>query len=689
MAFDQSDQKERHTVIFQPSGARGKIKAGTTLRAAARQLGVEIESVCAENATCGKCRVLIESGQFDRMGLTSEADHVTPIGGDEEAYLAKRREAWRKSGVDVDKLRLSCQAKVCGDVLVFVPESSRGNRQIVRKSATDRAIEIRPAVRKYYVELEPATLETPLGDWERLCRALVPVMERVNAAAEDWTVPKPQELSCDLFFLQILPDLLRQGKWKVTVAVWNDRKVIDVRPGYHEAAYGAAVDIGTTTIALYLCDLNTGEVVASESMMNPQVAYGEDIMSRISYATENEAGLEKLNRAVVDGLNTLLQRACRARRLEPEDILEMVVVGNTCMHHLLLKIHPRHLGLAPYVPTVHGALDIPAKQLSLTIHPSGNVHLLPIQASFVGADNMAVMIAEEPYNQDEQLMIIDVGTNAEIELGNRERLLCTSTPTGPAFEGAHVEYGMRAAPGAIERVEIDAETLEPRYQVIGVEGWNTDYPDFDDQVKGICGSAIIDAIAEMFRVGILDSRGRFVQGLTSPRIRKGEFSWEYVIAWEQETSIGRDIPITTRDVQQIQLAKAALYVATRLLLREMGIERPDKIILAGGFGSYIDKTKAMILGMIPDCPLENVYAIGNAAGDGARIALLNRHKRREATEVARRIQRIELPVDPTFQNQYMLALNFPHMCDPFPSIADLIPHYKPDPRAAQFLESDL
>jgi uncharacterized 2Fe-2S/4Fe-4S cluster protein (DUF4445 family) len=338
--------------------------------------------------------------------------------------------------------------------------------------------------------------------------------------------------------------------------------------------------------------------------------------------------------------------------------------------------------MAPYVPTVHRALDIKARELGLEINSSANVHLLPIEASFVGADNMAVLIAEEPHKQDEEMLIIDIGTNAELVLGNRKRLLCTSTPTGPAFEGAHVEYGMRAAPGAIERVTIHPDSLEPSYRMI--VGETAD--DEAAKVKGICGSAIIDAIAEMFRVGILDSRGRFDTNAHSPRIRDGELGKEYVIAWEAETSIGRDIPITLQDVRQIQLAKAALYTAAQILLREAGLDKPDKIILAGAFGSHIDPQAALILGMIPDCPIERVFAVGNAAGDGARIALLNRDKRSEASEVARSIRRVELPVDPDFQNQYMMALNFPHMSHSFPSIAHLIPDHGPDPLAMRFQE---
>jgi uncharacterized 2Fe-2S/4Fe-4S cluster protein (DUF4445 family) len=316
----------------------------------------------------------------------------------------------------------------------------------------------------------------------------------------------------------------------------------------------------------------------------------------------------------------------------------------------------------------------------LEINPSGNIHVLPTIASFVGADTSAMILAEEPHKQDENWLLIDVGTNAELVLGNRKRLVCTSTPTGPALEGAHVEYGMRAAPGAIEHVHIDEETLEPRYKIVGEEEWNT------GKAKGICGSAVIDAVAELFRVGIVDSRGRFRQKLESERVREGENGWEYVIAWAEETSIGRDIPMTQQDVRQIQLAKAALFTAARTLLKRTGLQSPDKIILAGGFGSYIDKEKAMLIGLIPDCDLANVYAVGNAAGDGARIALLNVEKRDEIDSIARRVERFELPTDPEFQNQFMLATSFPHMNEPFEHIAHLIPNRQVDPMAKKFMK---
>ena len=669
---------KKHTVILQPSGRRGQVDEGTSVRAAARELGVEIESICAENATCGKCMVLVEEGRFEKYNVDSQREHLSPIGAEERAYLMRRPKLLKDKGWEIGQVRLSCQCKVMGDVLINVPEESRGNKQIVRKSARERAIEIKPSVRKYYVSLTAPNLERPIADWERLAKGLETSMGLVRRGEEN--LPRWFELTIDYQCLRALSSTLREAKWQVTVSVWQDKEVIEVQPGYAEDSYGAAVDIGSTTVALYLCNLRTGELLAAESEMNPQIVYGEDVMSRIQYAIEHKDGLEKLHKAIIATLNKLLKQAAKTAQIKTEEILEMVLVGNSTMHHLLLNLHPKDLGLAPFVPAIHSSIDVKARELGLQINPSGNIHVLPTIASFVGADTSAMILAEEPHKQDENWLLIDVGTNAELILGNRKRLVCTSTPTGPALEGAHVEYGMRAAPGAIERVHIDEKTLEPRYKIIGEEEWNT------GKAKGICGSAIIDAVAELFRAGIVDSRGKFKKGLESNRIREGENGWEYVIAWAEETSIGRDIPMTQQDVRQIQLAKAALFTAARTLLKRSGLQSPDKIILAGGFGSYIDKEKAMLIGLIPDCELEKVYAVGNAAGDGARIALLNVEKRNEIDSVTRRVERFELPTDPEFQNQFMLATSFPHMSEPFEHIAHLIPNRVADPMAKNFMK---
>ncbi|MBE0671331.1 MAG: DUF4445 domain-containing protein [Anaerolineales bacterium] len=674
---------KKHTIILQPSGSRGQVDEGMSVRSAARELGVEIESICAENATCGKCMVLIEEGRFEKYNIDSRRENVSPVSTEEAAYFARRPKLLKDKGWEVGQVRLSCQCKIRGDVLINVPEESRGNKQIVRKSATERAIEVKPAIRKYLVTMTPPNLERPIADWERLAKGLETSMALVRGTEEK--LPRWYELGIDYQCLRTLSKTLREAKWNVTVSVWQDKEVIEVQAGYVEDSYGAAVDIGSTTVALYLCNLRTGEMLAAESEMNPQIVYGEDVMSRIQYAIENPDGLEKLHKAIISTLNKLLKQAAHEAKIKMSEILEMVLVGNSTMHHVLLNLHPKDLGLAPFVPTIHRSMDIKARELGLHINPSGNIHVLPTIASFVGADTSAMIVAEEPHKQDENWLLIDVGTNAELILGNRKRLVCTSTPTGPALEGAHVEYGMRAAPGAMERIVIDENTLEPKYKVIGVTGWNTDHAEFKGQVKGICGSAIIDGVAELFRAGIVDSRGKFKQGLDSKRIRKGESGWEYVIAWAEETSIGRDIPMTQQDVRQIQLAKAALFTAARTLLNRSGLESPDKIILAGGFGSYIDKEKAMLIGLIPDCELDKVYAVGNAAGDGARIALLNVEKRNEIDGVTRKVERFELPTDPEFQNQFMLATSFPHMSEPFPHIAHLIPNRKADPMAKNFM----
>ncbi|MCK6584904.1 MAG: DUF4445 domain-containing protein [Anaerolineales bacterium] len=718
----------KHTIILQPSGRRGQVEEGTSVRTAARELGVEIESICAENATCGKCMVLIEEGRFEKYNIDSKREHLSPVSIEEANYFKRRPKLLKDKGWEVGQVRLSCQCRIRGDVLINVPEESRGNKQIVRKTARERQIEIKPAIRKYLVSMSPPTLERPIADWERLAKGLETSMALVRG--EEEKLPRWHELKIDYQCLRTLSKTLREAKWNVTVSVWNDREVIQVQPGYVEDSYGAAVDIGSTTVALYLCNLRTGELLAAESEMNPQIVYGEDVMSRIQYTIEHPDGLEKLHKAIIATLNKLLKQAVKTANMSfpvgddvraqtkqspdnrealleqeiasddgldtagehrlldqrprngisTEDILEMVLVGNSTMHHLVLNLPPKDLGLAPFVPAIHESIDVKARELGIQINPSGNVHVLPTIASFVGADTSAMILAEEPHKQDENWLLIDVGTNAELVLGNRKRLVCTSTPTGPALEGAHVEYGMRAAPGAIERVHIDEKTLEPRYKIVGEEEWNS------GKAKGICGSAIIDAVAELFRAEIVDSRGRFRKELKSKRVREGEAGWEYVIAWAEETSIGRDIPITQQDVRQIQLAKAALFTAARTLLKRMNLQSPDKIILAGGFGSYIDKEKAMLIGLIPDCPLENVYAVGNAAGDGARIALLNIEKRNEIDSVTRKVERFELPTDPEFQNQFMLATSFPHMSEPFPHIAHLIPHRKADPMAKNFMK---
>ena len=643
---------DQHTVIFQPSGRRGQIPHGTSLRAAARSLGVDIESICAENSTCGKCKVLIQEGTFERYGITSSVEHLSPLSREEKRYFSERQGSLAARGWDLTRLRLACQAKVLGDLLVDVPEESRGNKQIVRKSAVERQIEIKPSLRKYLVELRPPTISSPKADWERLASGVATSIGLVRYGEPD--LPEAADLTIDYACLKSLSRTLRDAGWRVTVTVWQDKEVVRVEPGLVDTLYGAAVDIGTTTIALYLCNLENGEIVAAESEMNPQIVYGEDVMSRIQYTVAHADGLRTLHKAIIRTLNQMLLQAAVSAGITARDIQELVVAGNTTMHHLFLDLAPEHLGHAPFTSSVYHSVDVKARELGLAIQESANVHVLPTIGAFIGADTAGVLLAEAPYAQQETWLIMDIGTNAELVLGNNRRLICASTPTGPALEGAHIEHGMRAAPGAIERVKIDPETLEPHYKVIGENEWEAGSP------KGICGSAVLDAVAEMYRAGILDQRGKFRADLqATPRVRRTRGVMEYVVASAAETSIGADIVVTQKDVRQIQLAKGALYVAARTLLDQFGLERPDKILLAGGFGLFIDKHNALTIGMIPDCAPEAIFSVGNSAGDGARIALLNVEKRQEVQRVAARVIRHELPSDPSFQEQFIRSMNFP------------------------------
>ncbi|GAB4390227.1 MAG: ASKHA domain-containing protein [Thermodesulfovibrionales bacterium] len=650
---------KKFKVIFQPSGRRGEIEEGKTLMDAAHELGVEIEALCGNKKVCGKCKVRVEEGYFEKDNIDSSMSHLSPLTADEEKHI---------KADDEPGTRLACATEIHGDVKVFVPERSRAGKQIVRKAAKELAITLDPAVRKYKIELEKPTLhDMTTGDRERVLAFL---KDKYGLEGVDF----------DYVALMGLQDALRQADWDVTVTVWNDREIIKVEPGLVESAYGVAVDVGTTTVVAYLCDLTTGKVVATESMMNPQVPYGEDVMSRITYAISNPDGLKKMQAAIVKGLNELMDRVMASAESNgaggASSIVDMTIVFNTAMHHIFLGFNPEYIGRSPFVPAVQHAMNIKARDLGVKINPSSYIHVLPIEAGFVGADNVGVLIAEEPYKQDEMVLIIDIGTNGELLLGNRERVSCTSCATGPAFEGAQIKFGMRAAPGAIEKVRIDPETKECEYKMIGAEevvaAAGKKKPK-EVKARGICGSGIIDVVAEMFKAGVINKTGKFNTEADSPRVRLGvDGKPEYVLAWADETAIGADITVTQADVRALQLAKGALYTGAKLMMRKMGVEKLDRVILAGAFGSYIDKEAALTIGMFPDCPIDKVYAVGNSAGDGSRMALLNRGKRVEADERARWVEFLEIAVDPDFEREFMQAMHFPHMKDKFPALKGLL-----------------
>jgi uncharacterized 2Fe-2S/4Fe-4S cluster protein (DUF4445 family) len=669
-------------VIFQPLGRQGDVPTGITLLEAARRLGVEIESICGGHQTCRKCKVLVETGDFPKFGVHSAADHLTPPR--EREVLSAAKFGFESSA------RMSCGCQVLGDLVIQVPEESQTRKQVVRKAAgLERPITVDAVMRLYYVELPAPHLKDHRGDWERLCDEL-------------HTVHGLTALRVDLPVLRTLQSTLAAANRGVTVTVAGEHEVIRVQPGFHDDLYGIAVDVGTTTVAGHLCHLRTGAVLATASRMNPQVPYGEDLMSRVSYAMMNADGTERMHRAIIDGLNAIIGELCHSAGLAPSDVVEMVLVGNTTMHHLLLGVNPQELGGAPFSLVTHAAVDLKARDLGLQIAPGGNLHIPPCEAGHVGADNVGVLVAEAPYQGDEQVLILDIGTNGELLLGNRQRVLSASSPTGPAFEGAQIQHGMRAAAGAIERVRIDPATLAVRYKIIGkeewIEGgetgdgrWETERIEASEgerrrrkreailnpvlRASGICGSGIIEAIAELFKAGVLAPNGRFV-AIKHPRLRvglgDGGGKAEFVLAWPHETSTGRAIVVHSDDVRAIQLGKAALYAGAKLLMRRLELASVDKVVLAGGFGSYIVPLHAMILGLIPDCPLHQVQPVGNAAGDGARMILLDKAKRQEAQWAARWVTYIETAVEPSFQDEFVAALDLPHARDPFPHLADIL-----------------
>ncbi|RUV45441.1 MAG: DUF4445 domain-containing protein [Mesorhizobium sp.] len=641
-------------VLFMPSGKRGRFPVGTPVLDAARQLGVYVESVCGGRATCGRCQIEVQEGNFAKHKIVSANDHISPKGAKEERYERVRGLPERR--------RLSCSAQILGDLVIDVPQDTVINAQTIRKAADTRVIARDTAIRMCYVEIEEPDMHKPLGDLDRLKIALM----------KDWGF---KNVEFDFYLMPQVQGILRKGNWTATAAIHKDAdsdiaRVIALWPGLKNEAYGLACDIGSTTIAMHLVSLLSGRVAASSGTSNPQIRFGEDLMSRVSYVMMNPDGREGMTVAVREAVSGLVDKVCAEGNVQRNDILDAVFVGNPIMHHLFLGIDPTELGGAPFALAISGAVRIKASDLGLKLNQGARLYMLPCIAGHVGADAAAVTLSEGPHRQDEMMLIVDVGTNAEIVLGNSTRVVAASSPTGPAFEGAEISGGQRAAPGAIERVRIDPDTLEPRYRVIGSELWS-DQPGFAESVQatgvtGICGSGIIEVVAEMYLAGIISEDGVVdgSLGARSPRIVANGRTFSYVLKDGEPK-----ITITQNDVRAIQLAKAALYAGTKLLMEKQHTDHVDRIHFAGAFGSFIDPKYAMVLGLIPDCDLDKVSAVGNAAGAGARMALLNRGYRREIEETVSRIEKIETALEPKFQEHFVYAMALPNKVDPFPKLA--------------------
>lgn len=648
-------------IIFTPSGKRGSVAKGTTVLDAARQLGVDLDSVCGGRGICSKCQINPAFGEFSKHGLTVEQSALSDWNTVEQRYHDKR-------GLPEGR-RLGCQAVVQSDIVIDVPPESQVHRQVIRKRAEARDITLNPTLKLVYVDVAEPDMHEPSGDLERLKTAL----------EQNWSIKTPQ---IDLKLLTKLQPILRQGNWSVTCAIHQsdadtDPKIVDVWPGYYEGGiYGLAVDLGSTTIAGHLCDLTTGEIVASAGQMNPQIRFGEDLMSRVSYSMMNEGGALEMTRAVRDGMNRLIANVAQEAGIETSQIFDAVFVCNPVMHHLFLGIDPFELGQAPFALATSDTVTLSAPDLDLDLHPNAQIYLLPCIAGHVGADAAAVALSEAPDKSEDLVLVVDVGTNAEILLGNQDRVLACSSPTGPAFEGAQISSGQRAAPGAIERVEIDPETKEPRFRVIGSDLWSDD-PGFADAVEssgvtGICGSGIIEAIAEMRLAGLTDASGLIGsrEQTGTPRCFVDGRTNSYKL-WEDPKG-EQIISVTNADIRAIQMAKAALYSGARLLMDKIGVDRVDRVVLAGAFGAHISAKHAMILGMIPDVPLDKVTSAGNAAGTGARIALLNRDARREIEGTVANIEKIETAVEPRFQEHFINASAIPNAVEPFPELKKIV-----------------
>lgn len=605
-------------VRFEPEGIVTEAQVGETLLQVAMRSGVEIESICGGRGTCAKCKIIATRGlgpvtDLERRGLTA-------------AELAKG-------------YRLACQALIEEDVEVTIPEESRRSRASILAQGLGQNIVLDPWVRRHLLKVLPATIEEQRCDWENLQRAW----------GREGAVFRPT-----LQVLRQLPYALRQGNGKITLITADD-SLIRILPGQGpKRLVGIAFDIGTTTVVGYLMDLETGRQLAVASQLNPQVRYGDDVVSRIAFSSQPR-GLDALHRAILDCLNALIAETTSRANLMPQDVLAATIVGNTTMQHFLLGISPAALAQAPYVPVVEDALALHAEELGLEIAPGGRVWLLPNIAGWVGADTVGVLLATRLYAQEEVGLAIDIGTNGEMALGSRKRLITCSTAAGPAFEGAHLSCGMRAADGAIDRIEIGQDV-----------SWHTigEVPP-----RGICGSGLVDLIAEMLRAGVLAPSGLMqngeAQGGNIPqalrqRIVQNGRQREFIVALPSEGANGQTIHVTQRDIRELQLAKGAIRAGVEILLKELGVgyNEVKKVFLAGAFGNYIRPESALAIGLIPRFPQAEIIPVGNAAGEGAKMALLSRRERARATEIAQRTEYLELSGRPDFQEVFAEALLF-------------------------------
>ncbi|MFM8722068.1 MAG: ASKHA domain-containing protein, partial [Acidimicrobiaceae bacterium] len=645
---------DRH-VVFTPSGLDGVVQDGITVLEAARQLGADIDSVCGGRGICGRCQITPSVGVFAKWGITATPDSLSGLAETETNYRAKR--------ALVPGNRLGCAARICGDVVIDVPAISQVHKQIVRKDLDLEPITVDPSFSLFYLMIP----EAQLGDSVSAAGALA------DAVAVQHKRSAPSVARRALSSLHLA---MAKAEGEVTVAVRHlpdGDQIVAAWPGYVDAAYGIAVDVGSTTVAGHLCELKSGEIVASFGSMNPQIRFGEDLMSRVSYVMMNPGGEVELTNAIRAALNEMINGLVSKADIDVERVLEITIVGNPIMHHIVLGIDPTPLGMAPFVLATSESVSGWANELDLKL-PNASYYVGPCIAGHVGADTAAAILAEGPHRSKEMQLLVDIGTNAEIVLGDTQKQFAASSPTGPAFEGAQISAGQRATAGAIEHVRIDRETLEPRVKVIGSDLWSNE-PGFveslgDTAVTGICGSGIIEVIGEMYLSGIIDQDGvvRGELANKSSRIVGDDRTFSYLFYESGETKLY----VTQNDVRAIQLAKAALRAGIDLLVEHAGSPIVHDIRLAGAFGAHIDPVYAMVLGLVPDCPVSSVRAVGNAAGAGAVQSLLSRKLRHEMEDAVRKVTKIETATEPRFQQLFVEAMAFPHKTAETPNLAKVI-----------------
>ncbi|MDD1778216.1 MAG: ASKHA domain-containing protein [Candidatus Helarchaeota archaeon] len=610
-------------IAFLPDGKRVKINDSNTVLEAVKLAGVDLVTICGGKGTCGKCKVKIDPTMFSPPLTENEKKFLIPL-------------------EKTEGIRLACQIKAAKNHLVVqIPEYSRTGKQRLQVEGIKTAAEPDLMVKKYYLQPPEPSLEDPRSDVDRIIHEL----------------NKKHKITGVTIFPDLLMNiaaLLRQSNWQITVTVWNDTQIIAIEPGNTtNRIFGIALDIGTTKLAAYLLDMIRGEVLAVDSAMNPQIPFGEDIISRINYVSSPDKAQNspELQQILVKQINGLIDFLCEKSAVSVEEIYEMTAVGNTAMHHIFLNLNPKYLALAPYAPVIRGGINLKPKQVGLKINPTGNLYCLPVIAGFNGSDNVAVLLATEIYKRSELCLALDIGTNTEVALGNKDQLLVCSCASGPAFEGASIKFGMRAASGAIEHIQIDPSTLKCSYKTI-------------DSLppRGICGSAIVDVIAELLKAGIIDVSGRMDKSIQSPYFREGSDGYEFILAPASETANGMDIVITQKDIRQILLAKAAMHTGTQLLMDELGITEKDidKVFIAGAFGNYIDVANARFIGMYPEIDLTKVTLVGNAAGTGARMTLLSKKMRTLAETISQQTKYVELAIKKNFQSVYLNSTFIPY-----------------------------